>query len=308
METRIHCFLPLDVPSELGWLIQADFDPTPGRERLAENAWNRWLLAQVGQTLATTVSIEARLGNAPWSYIALTQEVKSPLQRIAYERMLAQLQETPFIQTRTGWRRPSSVAWPLFSSVPHVVDEADLRLVIYPGVSYVTKALYEDLSSAEKSRAQKLFVELGVRPIGCEAALRLLAADPEKSQINSRGSRWWLEFLYLFACHGTDDQLNRLAGFPCILTRDGLVAPSPPVSTEGYLVAFSRSDNLSDLQAYFGRFEIALVDPDLNPRTPSSGKQDEALQEMRRAVQRLLEGERFRVASEAGPYHVVRNL
>src|SRR5207245_4604905 len=124
-------------------------------------------LAQVGQTLATAVNIEAHLGNAPWPYIALKEEVKSPLQRIAYERMLAQLQETPFIQTRTGWRRPSFVAWPLFSAVPHVVHEADLRLVSDPAVSYVTKALYEDLPSVEKGRAQKLFGELGALPIEC---------------------------------------------------------------------------------------------------------------------------------------------
>ncbi|GEM_PF-6985404 len=303
-EPHIHCFLPLDVVSELGWLLQADFDPTPGRERLHENDWNRWLLVQVGSALADAIKADAYEGNQPWAHIALNEEVKAPLQRIAYEHMLARLKQERFLRSRSGWRTPDRVAWPLYPGVSDVVRESDLALVAGGGPSYITKALFDPAGSADSARARTLLAQLGAAAIGCTVTLRLLSVNRSRTGLDTRGSDWWLNCLYLFAAYGPDQQ-SELAKQRCIPTTSGVVAPSPHVAEDGYMVAFSRSDVLADLETYFGPSQVFIVDSNLST---SRRKREIDSAAARQKVHEMLVGEHFRVATEAGPYHVVRNL
>ncbi len=147
-QTKLHCFLPLDVPSQLRWLVQADFDPTPGRERLRENDWNDWLLDQVGLALAKAIRHEARAGIQPWSLIPLASEVTDDLQR--------------------------------YSDYPGITDtvrEADLAVTTGSPVSYVVSDLFDDLTERDRNRAKAILDELGASVISCGHVNRLLAMD-----------------------------------------------------------------------------------------------------------------------------------
>jgi hypothetical protein len=81
------------------------------------------------------------------------------------------------------------------------------------------------------------------------------------------------------------------------------------VAADGYLVAFSRTDNLSDLHTYFGESDVYLVDRKVAPRSAQArnkGPQED--DEVRERVRKFLTKEPLNVAREAGPYHVVHFL
>jgi hypothetical protein len=86
--------------------------------------------------------------------------------------------------------------------------------------------------------------------------------------------------------------------------------PSPEVATEGYLIAFSRTNNLKDLRAFFGDSDdVFLVDSRVAPRSKKTrSKNPEESDDTRDQVRDFLIGKPFRVARDAGPYHVVRDL
>lgn len=312
--TNLHCFLPLDVPSELQWLVQADFDPTPGRERIRENAWNRWLMDQVGRSLAKAVLSEGRSGEAPWPWIPLAEAIRSSLQRIAFEREQSALGELAFVKTYRGWRAPGGATWGSHPELPEIVREADLPLTTERDVSYVVASIIGAAASPQRERAEQILAQLGSRPVELSDLIALLRTDDKSFYAQRRDGRWWLATLDLVARHADAAELLELARARCLPVR-GLkgeshrVAPSPTISTEGYLVAFSRADNLEDLQAFFGESQIYLIDAHLSaPRARRRGPSDDAAQDARSRVRRLLETDQFGVAPEAGPYHVINHL
>lgn len=311
--TNLHCFLPLDVPSELRWLVQADFDPTPGRERLRENAWNRWLMDQIGACLARAVLSEARSGEAPWPWIPLSDDIRSPLQQLAYEREMSALSELAFIRTSRGWRSPAGATWGSHAELPEIVREADLLATTGRDDSYVASSVLGVPASPDRNRAEQVLVQLGSTPVELGDVIALLWLDDRSFYSQRRDGRWWLAALDLIARHADESQRRELSRTRCLPVQ-GIkgesyrVAPSPAISTEGYLVAFSRADNLEDLQAFFGASQIYLIDSHLTAPRARQREADDAAQAARRRVRGLLEDDRFGVAPEAGPYHVINHL
>lgn len=311
--TNLHCFLPLDVPSELQWLLQADFDPTPGRERLRDNAWNRWLMDQIGTSLAAAVLSEGRSGKAPWPWIALAEEVRSPLQRIAFDREQAALSELAFVKTNRGLRTPDRATWGVHPELPEIVREADLPTT-GRDVSYVSPSIIGQAGTASRERAERVMTQLGSSSIELTDLITVLRAPDKLFYADGREGRWWLSALDLIARHADSTERSELARVRCLPVqgpqgRPRRVAPSPIVSDAGYLVAFSRSDNLEDLRTFFGDSQIYLIDRYLTPpRSERKRTVDDGAQDARGRVRRLLEAEPFGVAPEAGPYHVVNHL
>ena len=308
--SQLHCFLPLDVQSELRWLVQADFDPTPGRERLRENAWNRWLMGQVGLAIAEVVVREARDGNAPWSLIPLITEVTSPLQRIAFEAAIGRLRDSRFVRTNAGWRIPSQVCWPTDPNVGLVVRESDLQTASGADVSYVRGGVLEEQGTAARTRATSVLAALGGRPIVIADLIRLICMPDGAFYREARTGDWWLRALDAIARLGTRVERTDLSRTACIpLEGGGRVRPSPTVDLTGYLVAYSRSASLADLHSYFTATEILVIDRNLepkpNPPRRASRPEDDAA---RARVRDLLTSDEFRVAPEAGPFHVVASL
>lgn len=63
------------IPVVLSFSIDAQFDPSTAREGMIENAWNKWLIARVGETVAALSSHE--LANSPaqgWFLIPTSEE------------------------------------------------------------------------------------------------------------------------------------------------------------------------------------------------------------------------------------------
>ena len=308
--SQLHCFLPLDVPSELRWLVQADFDPTPGRERLRENAWNRWLLGEVGLAIAEAVTREAKSGIAPWTLVPLPTEVTSPLQRLACNAALERLRGLRFVQTHAGWRTAAGASWSADPVLTSVVREGDLAAATTRDVSYVRTSLLGEPGTVAQTRAASVLAVLGGQPVMVDDLIRLVGLPDAKFYREPRPGSWWLRALDVVARLATTAERSELAGFACIpLEGGGRVAPSPTVDLTGYLVAYSRSASLADLHSYFTASEILLVDRNLEPkpdppRRTSRPEEDEA----RTRVRGLLTSDEFRVAPEAGPFHVVANL
>lgn len=301
--SKLHCFLPLDVPSELRWLVQADFDPTPGRERLRENQWNRWLLEEIGTAIAEAVASEARGGVAPWDLVPLPDEATSALQRIACDAALEGLRDRRFVRTAAGWRAPSTATWSIDTDLSHVIREADLAVATTRDTSYLRPSLLEP-------RAISVLSALDGRPVVVGDLMRLIAQTDAVFYGEARPGSWWLRALDVVARLGSSNQKTELASLRSIpLEGGGRVRPSPRVDTSGYLVAYSRSATLADLHSYFTSSEILLVDKFLEPKPDpprrSSRPEDDAA---RLRVRDLLITDEFRVAPEAGPFHVVMNL
>ena len=308
--SQLHCFLPLDVLSELRWLVQADFDPTPGRERLRENAWNRWLLGEVGIAIAEAVIREAKSGIPPWPLVPLPDEVTSPLQRLACSAAIERLRELRFVQTHAGWRTATATSWPADPALGSVVREGDLAAATTRDVSYVRTSLIGEPGTADRTRAASVLLALGGQPVVVDDLIRLIGLPDATFYREPRTGPWWLRALDVVARIATPEQRAEVAGFPCIpLEGGGRVAPSPTVDLTGYLVAYSRSASLADLHSYFTASEILLVDRNLEPKPDpprrTSRPEDE---EARTRVRGLLTSDEFRVAPEAGPFHVVANL
>lgn len=308
--TKLHCFLPLDVSSELRWLVQADFDPTPGRERLRENDWNRWLLSEVGQAIAKAIEAEARSGQTPWPLIPLGSEVTpGSLQRRAFDAAMTELRDRRFVRTTAGWRTPANAVWPPDDTFRDVVREADLAAATGLPVSYVAAASAPLSASPDERRMHSSLTALGGRPVRISDLLALLRLDDHR--FGRRDGRWWLRALHLVATQATPDERDAVATTACIpIEGGGRIWPSPRIALTGYLVGYSRSATLTDLRRYFTESEIHLVDPFLDP-TPgvlAARRRGGDRSDMRAQVREMLAQEPFRVALEAGPYHVVTDL
>ena len=308
---RIHCFLPTAVRSELRWLVQGDFEPSASREQLRESKWNDWLMGEVGEALAHAVRVSARaLQEPPWDLVALDSEVHDRHQRVALDRVLPQLRQSAFVDTKRGWRRPGESTWEYYAGLGSVIREADLQLACHRDVSYVRDLVLGPISSAEASRAEQVLEQLGARAVTCDELVSLFDADDADFYRVRRDASWWLRALSLMAEHADDDQKDALARTRCLPVRGGgRVSPSPEVDDAGYLVAFSRSDIGEDLRQFLGESQVFLLDSYLvrqagnRPRRSSRGGDD-----VLRAIAAMLEAEPFNVAPEAGPYHVVANL
>lgn len=307
-ELRIHCFLPTATPSQLRWLVQADFEPSASREQLRQSSWNDWLMDEVGAALSRAIALSARrLGEAPWDLVPLGQEVSDAQQRRAYDVAIARLRETPFVQTRAGWRPPSEATWGYYPGTTEAIREADLSVATGRDVSYVREPVLGPIRATETSRAELVLEELGAESVGCRDLARLFAAQDTAFQSVRRDARWWMAALGLLAKHASDEEKTLVAASRCIPVRGGgRVQPSPPVDEHGYVVAFSRSDLSSDLNAYLGESQVFLVDEFLSPtsqrRVRGSGDDPHT------AIREMLEAEPFGVAREAGPFHVVASL
>ncbi len=308
--SQLHCFLPLDVISELRWLVQADFDPTPGRERPRDNAWNRWLFGQVGAAIGNAILREARSGGVPWDLVPLAAEVTSPLQRTAHEAAVTALKHTPFVRATTGWRSPGRSCWPSDPALGQVLREADLELATGADISYVRPSQLGSPESPDRTRAIAVLRELGAREIGVSDLLRLIGLPDDAFAPESRPGTWWLKALDAVARLGGSQEKDVLSRTACLpLAGGGRIAPSPAVDLRGYLVAYARSGSLADLHSYFTATEVLLLDHALEPRPESARRSDESeLDRARARVRDLLTSDRFHVAPEAGPYHVVVSL
>jgi hypothetical protein len=308
--SQLHCFLPVDVPSELRWLVQADFDPTPGRERLRENAWNGWLFGEVGRAIAFAVSSEVRDGNTPWPLIPLQEEIRDNLQMIACSAAVERLRSLEFLRTARGWQRPSRAAWPAHPELRDIVRDTDLA-AIGTGASYLRSWLMPAPSSPGYERSVDVLTELGAVPVACEHLIELLGKPDEEFYRGNRSGDWWLTALDVLSRHASAQQLESLDGVACIPVQGSRkrMRPSPDVAMEGYLIAFSRTNNLKDLRAFFGDSEVFLVDIRVAPRSPQTRRKNpHESDDIRDRVRDFLIKEPFHVARDAGPYHVVRDL
>jgi hypothetical protein len=308
--TKLHCFLPLDVQSELRWLVQADFDPTPGRERLRENDWNRWLLGEVGHAIAAAVEAESRSGSTPWSLIPLQQEIApGSIQRHAYDASVSGLLGRRFVRTAAGWRSPDRAAWADDEAFREVVREADLPTATGMAVSYVAPSTVPRSGSPDEMRMRASLEVLGGRAIAIPDLIAVLRMGDRN--FGRRDGRWWLRALQLVATHATAQEREAVAMTRCIpIEGGGRVRPSPRIAVTGYLVAYARSATITDLRRYFTESEIHLVDPFLDP-TPgvlAARRRGGDQGDVRARVREMLSQEPFRVALEAGPYHVVTDL
>ena len=308
-ESQLHCFLPVDVPSELRWLVQADFDPTPGRERLRENAWNEWLFGEVGRAIADAVFREVRDNNLPWSLVPLQREIRDELQMIACSTAVARLRSLQLFRTERGWRQPSRAAWPTHAELRNIVRETDLT-AIGTDASYLRPWLLP-VPPLEHQRSVDVLTELGTVSVGCEHLLELLGEPDEQFYRGDRSGDWWLTALDVLRRHATAGQRESLRGIACIPVQGPRkrLRPSPEVAMEGYLVAFSRTNNLQDLRAFFADSDVFLVDSRVAPRAPQTRRKNpQETDSVRDLVRDFLLGEPFHVARDAGPYHVVRDL
>ena len=309
-ESQLHCFLPVDVPSELRWLVQADFDPTPGRERLRENDWNRWLFGEVGKAVADAVSKEVRDGSAPWPFIPLREEIRDDLQAIACSEAVERLRSLEFLRTVRGWQLPSRAAWPAYAELRDIVRETDLA-TIGTDASYLSPWLMPVPSSPGYERSLGALKELGAVPVNCEHLIELLGKPDKEFYRGDRSGGWWLTALEVLRRQATVQQRESLREVACIPVQGtrGRMAPSPDVAMEGYLIAFSRTNNLKDLRAFFEDSDVFLVDSRVAPRpSHTQRKNPQGSDTVRELVRDFLIGEPFHVARDAGPYHVVRDL
>lgn len=308
--TKLHCFLPLDVPSELRWLVQADFDPTPGRERIRENSWNRWLLDEVGRAIAAATEAESRSGEPPWSLIPIASEIASgSLQRRAYDTAMGALLHRRFVRTTAGWRTASDTVWASDGAFREVIREADLPAATGGPASYVSPSTAPSPDSPDDRRMRIALETLGGRSIGIRDLIALFSLNDR--QFGRRDSLWWLRALHLVATHASPDERAAVAATSCIPIEGGRrIRPSPRIALTGYLVGYARSATLTDLRRYFTESEIHLVDPYLDP-TPgvlAARRRGGEQGDMRVQVREMLAQEPFRVALEAGPFHVVSDL
>lgn len=303
---NLHCFLPLDVRSQLRWLVQADFEPTPGRERLRESDWNAWLLSEAGHALSRAVYGEARTGMAPWNLIPLREEVIDEQQQIAADVMLEDLREMNFVRTRRGWRPPSGSTWGNYAELEEIVREADLAAVGLDA-SYIVDEVLGPIKDDGLVRAERVLGELGASAVDCPAVVRLLERPDGVFGAVRRDAAWWLRMLDVMGRYADQSTLVALGRTACLPVAGGRVRPSPTVATDGYLVAFSRADNLADLRAFFGDSDVYLIE--LGPRRRDrAAKADPATSAALLRVREMLAAEPFSVAAEAGPYHVVTHL
>lgn len=299
--TLLHCFLPMEVESQLRWLVQADFEPNAARERPIDNAWNRWLFEEVGAAAAAAIFREAKGGHVPWDLIPLDEEVRDPLQRTALDRMRTDLKAAPFVPQERGFGQPEQVVWPELLGIEEVVSAADLQLLIGRRVSYVRQTT---AWGAQRDRAGAVLRDLDALSASQETIVDLLALDDRKFKGSARSPAWWLKGLDLIARHPDPEVLDALAKTKCIPVRPhGRVRPAPSVHLKGYLVAFSRSDNIDDLSQFFDSSDLRLV----GLPAPQAAA-DEAQREAYQRVRAMLHHPRFHVALEAGPYHVVNDL
>lgn len=301
---RLHCFLPLDVRSELRWLVQADFEPTPGRERLRQGAWNRWLMGQVGLALAKAVTAEARRGVVPWNLIPLDNEVVDDDQRLAFKAAMEALRSSRFVRTARGFKCPPEVAWELYPLIRPAVRESDLAGVGQPALSYVSQSVLGIVPTDADSRAEVVLRALGSTAITCDHIVAVMSQSDRVFYSSPRDADWWRAALLAMARHASEEQRLRFAATRCLPVRSNRrVGPPPEADNRAYLVTYSRSDNLDDLQRFFGQSRIHLIDRFLQPEL-QSGRVKQDLVE----IQEFLEAAPFHVAGEARPYHVINHL
>lgn len=301
---KLHCYLPLDVRSQLRWLVQADFEPTPGRERLRDGPWNQWLLGQVGRVLAHAVVSDSRLGVQPWELIPLAAEVVDDDQRIAYDSAMDLLKGREFVRTAKGFRAPREAAWERWPELRQVIREDDLTRVGLPEYSYVSAATLGPIRADAESRAELVLLQLGGTPIGCTQVIKLLRQPDRLFYQAPRAGAWWLAMLLAMKRHATDEERADMAATRCIPVRPNRRVATPPTSGDRrYVVAYSRSDNLADLQSYFGESKIFLVESFLHPEGQSGVARAQVTE-----LQQFLEATPFLVAGAAGPYHVITHL
>jgi hypothetical protein len=306
---RIHCFLPTATTSQLRWVVQGDFEPNASREQLLQSDWNEWLMGEVGVALTRAVVTSAqRLGQQPWDLVPLDDEVTDEQQRVAYTVAADRLRASPFLRTRRGWRAPSGSTWGYYPGVKEAVTERDLQIASGRDVSCIEDGVLGPISGQTRSRAEDVLEDLGSHSIGLTDLAKLFAADDAAFDQMDRSAEWWLAALGLFANHGASNHLVAIASSRCIPVRGGgRVRPSPSVDSEGYVVAFSRSDLTADLNEYLGDSQVFLV-ADFFSQSKSKGDPEIADPGVKDAVRRMLELSPFGVAREAGPFHVVWNL
>lgn len=260
----VYCYLPTKRRTDLPFLIQADFYPTIGRENIAENKWNKWLLENLGRLAAEALdSLKNDPGFAHFFYelIPLPDELKDDMIRSCLGDSLYHcLHRKEIAKTKgTGWVKPMQCAIPGDSRVRNILSELDLLTL------YGIRMLYADPSLSK--RGETILTYLGAHFVHIEQVLELIK---NREAIQSRKKEWFLELYdYLGAVFNVDKQylwdeekealFDVLKKTPFILSDDDRLVPLEDPNMPDRLICYPQSMDLADVHQLFTEGEVVFV-------------------------------------------------
>jgi len=262
----VYCYLPTKKRTDLPFLIQADFLPTIGRENIAEEKWNFWLMEKLGTFAAET--IEGMRDNSDTSslyeFIPLSQEVADSSIRLLYEPLMSILKKRKIAKSTKDWILPSDCIIPKDQQLRQILSEQDLKLLYGRDVFFADAALSE--------RACTVLTEMGAEVIGPQKIVDLLQLE---TTISKKTEEWFLSLYdYLRTVFDTsqknwdgsfawDDEINglfeKLLKIKFILTDENkLISIKEPAQPDRFICYPERID-LTEVHQLFTEGEIVFL-------------------------------------------------
>jgi len=265
----IYCYLPTKQRADLGFLIQADFVPTIGRENITEVPWNVWLMEQLGIFAAEIFDqiknshLLARL----YDFIPLREEVNETLvEKHFVESLISELKNKKILKSENGWKKPEECVMTDNQKVRDIFSEKDIKIVFKEKLYFVDLNFLKEES---KDRRFKLLQDLGVKKIDDDKIIMLL----EKSKnLNKKPKEWFLN-LYDYLATAFDPEnkwrwddrkkelYHRLLRSRLILTYGEKTIPIQDPNKPDRLICYPQKRNLKEIRKLFSEGEIVFIHP-----------------------------------------------
>lgn len=215
-KNEIYAGLPTYIKSSLPFSIDAQFDPDTSREALLPTAWNKWLIGEMAEFLASLVT--GMLADDPqraWEMIPLAAEMKfenAPLEASVREALQGALDKIKNISRITISGHDELLTDISFEvkELEGLLDDAD-----YPLLSEGKYGLPLQARDA-KGRWRIILKELGCcREITVADAFNLFSNDAACAR---KEPEWYVEFLSAAVASST---YAPVFTFPCLLLESG---------------------------------------------------------------------------------------
>jgi hypothetical protein len=270
----VYCYLPTKQRADLPFLIQADFLPTIGRERISEDPWNVWLMKELGILAADILDErkeEEEFKGCIYDLIPLSEEIQDDLVRHFYSSLFEVLKGKKVAKTTKGWRVPSICIIPQQEKIREVLFEEDLKLLFKKDVQYVDPSFAQD---QQNERAYKVLRELGAIEVGPDKVIEFLQNERE---FRKKNKEWFLN-LYDYLTTVFDTQKKAYYGeFPWawdeetkilyrklletnfILTDENRLVSLEDPEKPDRLICYPQRINLAEIHKIFSEGEIVFL-------------------------------------------------
>ena len=303
----VYCYLPTRKTANLPFLVQADFTPTLGRENIKEDAWNAWLLRELGgvaaraiASLKSTVGFEERLCD----YIPSLLDTSDDQVHLTIREMHRILRATAFVKgVGDTWLRPDRA----------ILAPGDLQNVLTPNDIVKSRARRMRFAlPIYDIHAESILGELGAERFGLDGLILLLEtprALKRKTKASLLGLYDWLaRNVGPETGRPTDDTdatnpRSRLKRAPFLLTSSGhWVAPHDP-QKQTRLVAYPSRTSIVEVHRTFSEDELAILDRFFELASAVRRRKDDGIDKMRGRVKEFLAS--LGVKKSLTPYYVI---